>query len=142
MSKTKWYAKPVCHCERSAAILLALALVLSLGIVVLPMASPVAASPGTTYYVNAATGDDGNTGLSPDQAWKTITHAVNTVPAGGSLADPNIIQVAAGTYNNTTNGEIFAITFDNTYVKLSGAGAATTTIDGEGAGTILDINFK
>jgi hypothetical protein len=36
MSKIKWYFRR--HCERSVAILLALALVLSLGIMAVPMA--------------------------------------------------------------------------------------------------------
>jgi hypothetical protein len=41
MSKTKWYFR--CHCERSVAILIALALVLSLGIVAAPMAGTLEA---------------------------------------------------------------------------------------------------
>jgi parallel beta-helix repeat protein len=95
---------------------------------------------GTTYYVDADTGNDANNGQAPGSAWETITHAVNTVPAGASPADPNSIQVAAGLYDTTNNGETFDITFDNANIKLVGAGAATTTIDGEGAGMILDIN--
>jgi len=43
MTKTKWYAKPLCHCERSVAILIALALVLSLAVVAVPMAGTVEA---------------------------------------------------------------------------------------------------
>ena len=46
MTKTKWYAKPLCHCERSVAILIALALVLSLCIVAVPMAGTVEADDG------------------------------------------------------------------------------------------------
>jgi len=30
---------------------------------------------GTTYYVDSETGNDANSGLSPDQAWRTGTHA-------------------------------------------------------------------
>ena len=43
MNKTKWYFRR--HCERSVAIFLALALVLSLGITAVPMAGNVGASP-------------------------------------------------------------------------------------------------
>jgi len=123
---------------RFIAVILAISLFLALA-----LTGTASASPGTTYYVNATGGNDANTpAQAQNQAtpWQTITHAVNTVPAGASTADPNIIQVAAGLYDNTTNGEIFAITFDNASIKLIGAGAATTTIDGEGAATILDIN--
>ncbi|WJM09535.1 phage tail protein [Paenibacillus sp. PK1-4R] len=47
--------------------------------------TPVAAGPTTstenlTYYVNASTGYDGNTGLSPAQAFKTIAKAISILP--------------------------------------------------------------
>ncbi len=45
-----------------------------------------------TYYVNAATGNDLNSGLSPTAAWKTIQKAANSMPAG------NTCLVAPGTY--------------------------------------------
>lgn len=45
--KLKQFAKSIFYCERSVAILLALALVLSLGIMALPMAETVEASPGS-----------------------------------------------------------------------------------------------
>jgi len=82
-----------------------------------------------TYYVST-TGNDAANGLTPATAWKTITHAAATVPAGSAGA-PNVISVAAGTYDNTTNGETFPITFTRNYVSLTGAGAATTAIDPE-----------
>lgn len=123
---------------RYFSFLIALALVLSLGVVAVPMASQVEASPGTTYYVNVNTGSDGNSGLAPGTAWKTITHAVNTVPAGTSRNDPNIIQVAAGVYNAAN--ETFPIAFEDANITLSGAGNATTTIDGDGTADILNIN--
>ena len=125
---------------KSASTVTVLAVVLSLAIVALPVASPAQASPGTTYYVDAATGNDGNDGSSGNP-WKTITHAVATVP-GGASGDPNIISVASGLYDVTSNNETFPITFSNEYVSLIGAGAGTTTIDCENAtaGTILGIN--
>jgi len=127
--------------KRRIGVFIAAMLAISV-FVALSMSGTVYADPGTIYYVNAATGNDSYTpaqAQNPSTPWKTITHAVNTVPAG-SPADPNIIYVAAGTYDNTTNGEIFPITFNNPYVKLIGDGNTTTTIDGEGVATILDIN--
>ena len=94
---------------RHFSFLIVLALMLSLGMVAAPMASQVEASPGTTYYVNVNTGNDTNDGLTPGTAWKSITHAVNNVPAGASPSDPNIIQVAAGTYD--AGNETFPIVF-------------------------------
>ena len=46
----------------------------------------------TTYYVRS-TGDDGNPGTSPSQAWKTISQAADTMTAGDT------VYVGAGTYN-------------------------------------------
>ena len=46
--RLKRFAKSICHCERSAAILLALALVLSLGIMALPMVGIVEAGYDST----------------------------------------------------------------------------------------------
>ncbi len=103
--------------------------------------TPVMANPGTTYYVDDNTGNDSRT---PAEAqvlgtpWKTISHAVATVPAG-VLGDPNIINVATGLYNTKDNGEAFPITFTNAHVKLVGAGAGTTTVDGEGTVDIFNI---
>jgi parallel beta-helix repeat protein len=133
MTKTKCYAKPI-------YLMVALALVLSVGIVAVPMGGTVEASPGTDYYVNAATGDDTTGDGSPSKPWKTISHAVANVTAGTS-GDPNIIHVAAGLYDVTNNGETFPIIFSNEYVTLVGAGATNTTIDREtpGTGTILEI---
>jgi hypothetical protein len=54
---------------------------------------------GTDYYVDAVNGDDDNGGTSWLDAWKTITHAAETVPAGASTTDTNIIHVASGTYD-------------------------------------------
>ena len=126
--------------ENKKAISIGITAILAISVfVALSMSGTVNANPGTNYYVNAATGNDADTGLTPGAAWKTITHAANTVPAGASLADPNVIYVAAGLYDATNNGEAFAITFNNANIHLIGSGAATTTIDGEGAGTILEI---
>lgn len=66
-----------------------------------------------TYYVST-TGSDGNDGTAPDDAhaWKTISHAVATIPAGYT------IKVAAGTYSTT---EVFPITISTANLTLKGA---------------------
>ena len=97
-----------------------------------------ALATGATYYVDTA-GNDANDGLTPATAWKTITNAAATVTAGTS-GSPNVIMVAAGTYDNTTNGETFPINFTNNYVSLTGAGSGTTTIDAEVLGNALDVD--
>ncbi len=46
---------------------------------------------GSNYYVSP-TGRDSNTGLSRSKAWRTIQHAVDTIPPGSTIV------VLAGTY--------------------------------------------
>lgn len=82
-----------------------------------------------TYYVSTA-GSDTPGGGSAGSPWKTITYAAASVPAGTS-GSPNVISVAAGTYDVTGNGESFPIAFANDYVALVGAGSSTTFIDPE-----------
>jgi hypothetical protein len=55
-----------------------------------PTASPTPLTPAT-YFVST-TGSDGNNGMSLANAWRTIQHAVNTMPSGES------VQVESGTY--------------------------------------------
>jgi hypothetical protein len=103
---------------------------LSLALLALP-----ALASGATYYVNAGSGtDSGNCST----ACKTITYAAANVPAGTS-ADPSIIEVAAGTYDTTSNGETFPIVFTTDYVSLTGAGSGSTTIDAESSGDALNV---
>ena len=89
-------------------VALALALVFSLTAVAIVPASPAMAA--TTYYVDAATGNDGNGGGAGDP-WLTIQHAVNIVAGGDTII------VAAGTY-----GEQVVI---NKALTIQGAGDTT-----------------
>jgi hypothetical protein len=50
------------------------------------------AEPGPVFHVSAATGDDANDGTTPETAWRTLCHAVDAAPAGGTL------RVAEGKY--------------------------------------------
>jgi parallel beta-helix repeat protein len=118
MSKMQWYAK-------SSYVLLALALVLSLWVVAVPLRGTVeAVFPGPHYYV-ATTGSDANNGTSWAWAWKTITYAVET----GATTFGDVIHVADGLYDTTNNGEAFPIDFNTNGVSLIGAGGDTSIID-------------
>ncbi len=72
-------------------------------------------------HVNATTGDDGNDGISPETAFKTITHAL-TVAQEGSR-----IHLAAGLYNNA-NGESFPLRVNTHWIEIRGVGAEDTVI--------------
>ena len=80
---------------------------------------------GPMYYV-ATTGSDSASGSST-APWRTIQHAMNTVPAGAT------VQVAGGTYN-----ELVTITHSGSatagYITLTSAPGQTATIDGTGLG--------
>jgi parallel beta-helix repeat protein len=129
MSKTQWYAK-------SAYLLVALALVLSLWVVAVPLRGTVEAIPvpATHYYV-ATTGNNSNSGLDWANALKTITYAVETKATNPG----DVIHVADGVYN-PANGESFPIDFNTDGVSLIGAGGDTSIIDANNLETnILNI---
>jgi len=118
MSKTQWYAK-------STYLLVALALVLSLWVVAVPLRGTVEAiATPTDYYVDAATGSNGNSGLDWANALKTITYAVETKATTAG----DVIHVADGLYD-PANGESFPIDFNTDDVSLIGAGGDTSIID-------------
>ena len=73
----------------------------------------------TTCYVDGVHGDDANGGTAPADAKKTIQAGVNAVTPGGT------VNVAAATYTEQVT-IIKALT-------LTGAGAATTTVQAPGA---------
>ena len=85
------------------------------------------------YYVDSTSGSDENSGLSPDNAWKTITYAISQVI--GSESDTAIINISAGTYSPST-GEIFPIVMKDNVV-LIGAGKGLTIIDAEDTNGVI-----
>jgi hypothetical protein len=88
-----------------------LVLVVSLGLVT---AAPVAADPGTTYYVSSTTGSDGTGDGSSETPWATIQHAVGQVSSGDT------IMVAAGEY------EAFEVQ-EKTNINIKSTEGATVT---------------
>ena len=72
-------------------------------------------------------GNNSNSGISPDEPFKTINHALSVIYSDS--LNVNTIHLSHGVYD-TTNGETFPIEWNN-YVNLSG------NYEGE---TILDAN--
>ena len=89
--------------------------------VFLALTSTVLAS--STWYVDGVNGSDSNNCKSTETACKTIGHAISLASSGDS------IMVAAATYTeNLTIG---------ISLKVIGAGAMTTIIDGGQNGTVV-----
>jgi hypothetical protein len=74
------------------SILFALVLVVGLGLII---TAPVAAAPGTTYYVSAAGDDDTGDG-TVGNPWRTIQKAIDALNFTG---DGDTIMVGAGEYD-------------------------------------------
>jgi len=77
----------------------------------------------TTYWVRASMGNDGNTGLSPAQAWLTVDKAANEVAAADT------VYIGAGTYPEAvtmdtagTSGNVISFIGDITGVYTGDAG--------------------
>ncbi|MAT98824.1 MAG: hypothetical protein CL608_16900 [Anaerolineaceae bacterium] len=87
----------------------------------------LAAPLATTWYVNAATGSDGNSCLSAGSACATIGGAI------GKAAVDDIIEIAAGTYS-----ENLVETLAVQDLTLNGAGVGSTIIDGSASGRVLE----
>ncbi len=73
-------------------------------------------------------GDDGNSGLSAEEPFRTINQAIRLIyPGDGELT----IHLGEGIYDNQTDGENFPVMGIN-HVNIAGAGAEETIIDAEG----------
>jgi len=111
MSKRKWYAKPL-------YLLVALALVVSLGIMALPMAGTVEAQV-TAVWVD----DDADPGWYDATHLQTIQQGINAVDPGGT------VHVATGTYTENVNID----------KSLTLKAASKPVIDGNLAGPCITI---
>ena len=79
----------------------------------------------TTWYVNGVNGDDGNDCKTKATACATIGHAISLAASGDT------IQIAAATYQ-----ENLSIPFN---LKLNGAQAATTIVDGTTTSNVFTV---
>ena len=85
------------------------------------------------YYVSATLGNDANSGTAPSAPWRTLTHALATVPAPPS-GTVHLIHVARGVHDAAL-GEAFPLVLPPG-VRVIGTGS-TTVIDGGGAALTL-----
>jgi len=88
------------------------------------------------YYVDPVGGSDVNSGLAPDEAFRTITHSLETIretirPVN---ATPATIHLAAGTYSADTNGETFPLNMTSSTAMI-GQGRDLTRISCHERGT-------
>jgi hypothetical protein len=94
-------------------------------LVALSLAVAPTALASTKWYVDGVHGSDNNNCKSPQTACKTIGHAISLASSGDS------IMVAAATYTeNLTIG---------ISLKVIGASASTTIIDGGGVNTVVSV---
>ncbi len=95
------------------------------------------------YYVNGATGNDTNDGLTPATAWQHVSYAVAQValPSGSTEVPPiREIHIAPGTYS-FFGGETFPLTVTPRVQLIGDAGADVTHIDASGAGFVSVVSM-
>lgn len=88
-------------------------------------------------YVNTQTGDDNNSGLSPDEPLKTISHA-NSLIYPDSI-NKNTIYLADGVYSDSANNEKFPLNIRG-YVDIRGQSMENTILDGRYRSTLVKGN--
>ena len=93
-----------------------------------PTSRLAAPDDGTTFYVNGVRGSDKNDCRSPQRACKTIAHAVHISASGDT------IDVAAAVYPEN-------VTIHHS-LRIHGAGAGKTIVDGERHGSEFLIAFN
>lgn len=116
------------HLKRTARPTSILIARLWLVLTVISFLLPPTLSLAIDYYVDGASGNDANSGLSETDAWKTIGQALASTD--GTPRSPVTIHVADGTYSASTNGEVFPLILEK-YTHLVGISPESTTLDGE-----------
>jgi len=79
-------------------------------------------------YVNPITGNNNNSGLSPDEALKTIAFALKKIYPDS--LNPNSILLSTGTYALSTNGEMLPVSA-RSYISILGTHKDSTIVDAE-----------
>ncbi len=82
----------------------------------------------TARYADAAAGDNGNDGLTPATAWRTLQYAVDTAPVGGMvLAAPGVYAEGVAWARSHSN----RVSITRNVVLKASAGAGQTFIVGK-----------
>ena len=114
---------------------------------------------GTTYYVDAVTGNDGNSGTSPQQAWRTASHALKGLSNAISRyhAGDQILFRRGQTFEFTGNVEIghskrYGIMFaafgegPRPIIQFQGNSGGQNMFNKHGSGhahlTLADLDFR
>ena len=84
-------------------------------------------------------GDDSNSGLSPDETFKTISWALINVASDST--HPNTIHLAEGIYSPETTGEKFPLNM-RSYVSLVGDSEISTILDGNELSNLITCIFS
>ncbi|MBU1168055.1 MAG: right-handed parallel beta-helix repeat-containing protein [Proteobacteria bacterium] len=91
------------------------------------------------YYLDVATGNDSNTGLSSGQAWLTLSHAISEINLLDLTSDSATLYAAPGNYgvpNEPDSASAFMIS--NSNIAIKGADNTTTIINGSGLSAWTD----
>jgi hypothetical protein len=107
-----------------------------LALVTVSLAGFESVAHATDHFVDAVNGHDSDTGLAPDHAWKTITHAIDAGNTG-------TIHIAPGIYDAAL-GEVFpyVLMFHDDIQLVGDGGPDVTIIDGGGAPLLIrDTRF-
>ncbi len=87
-------------------------------------------APVTQDVYVATDGNDGNNGLSPATAFRTLNHAFSQVYATEMI--PLTVYVGTGTFSTVLTGEIYPLPLLS-YVSVAGDGMDTTILDASGS---------
>ncbi len=99
-------------------------------------ASLASAAFAGDYYVDAVNGSNANSGTSPAQAWRTVTHSLTQLPVG----EAHVLHMASGVYD-MQSGEVFPLQM-RPRIVLSGAQASSRPVlSALGVNAAAVVNF-
>ncbi len=91
----------------------------------------------SNLYVNPISGNNNNSGLSPEQPLKTIAFAYTKIIPDSNII--NTIYLADGIYSDSSNGEKFPLNI-RSFINVVGHSRNNTILDGEYKSKILNGN--
>jgi len=84
-------------------------------------------------------GNNQNSGLSPDEAYKTIRYAMSKIYSDS--LNHNTIFVLPGTYGPSTNGEVFPINCSSN-ITIEGTSSSEVVLDAENENSVVKCNYS